>query len=464
VPLTLTDRRQLQLTGLVAVIAVLVASGLYVVLQGPSRTVTAYFTSATGVFEDNSVRVLGVPVGDIVEIVPEGTRVRVEMRIDDADLRLPADAKAVVISPSIVTGRYVQLTPTWSGGPELADGAVIPIERTAVPLGVDDLYRTADELADALGPSGLDAEGALSDALDVGAANLDGNGQAVNDTIRNLGELSGTLADSREDLFGTVRELQSFVSTIAANDTEVREFNRRLEDVAGFLADERGDLATAVRELSIALGEVADFVRDNRELVESNVDRLTDVTAVVVDQRKALAEVLDVAPAALGNLSNGYNGSSGTLDTRANINELTLPIPVLVCELARRTTGGILPPELEEACSTLAPVLDGLVPLPSAAEVITALQSGQLPPVPGLALPIEPAPQGALPLPAVPGAPSQQEVPPPPAPEDEQPERSRAESVAPAEPTDEAEAPEERREEPESDERSGLSGLFGGDR
>jgi phospholipid/cholesterol/gamma-HCH transport system substrate-binding protein len=469
--LTASDRRQLQLTGLVAVIAVLVASGLYLVLQGPSRMITAYFTSATGVFEDNSVRVLGVQVGDIVSITPEGTRVRVEMRIDDPDLKLPADAKAIVVSPSLVTGRYIQLAPTWAGGPELPDGAVIPIERTAVPLGVDDLARTASELADALGPNGVNSQGALSDALDVGAANLDGNGRALNDTIRNLGELSGTLADSREDLFGTVRELQSFTSMLAANDGEVREFNRRLEDVAGFLADERGDLATAVRELSIALGEVADFVRDNRDLVKSNVDKLTDVTEVVVDQRKALAEVLDVAPAALGNLSLAYNGASGTLDTRANINELTMPIPVLVCELLKRGTPADLPDGLGQACGKLAPVLDGIAPLPSAAEVITALQSGQPPPVPGLALPTEPAapgaPQAALPLPGLPAAPTGTQ-------ENERAESTSEQSPSPTarpestESTGRAESDDERAgenqgtEERESDDRSGLSELFGG--
>ncbi len=460
--LTDADRRQLQLTGLVAVIAVLVASGLYLVMQHPARMVTAYFTSATGVFEDNSVRVLGVPVGDIVSITPEGTRVRVEMRIDDPDLKLPADAKAIVVSPSLVTGRYVQLAPTWSGGPELQDGAVIPVERTAVPLGVDDLARTADQLARALGPDGVNSEGALSDALDVGAANLDGNGRALNDTIRNLGELSGTLADSREDLFGTVRELQSFTSMLAENDDEVREFNKRLADVSGFLADERGDLATAVRELSIALGEVADFVRDNRDLVKSNVDRLTDVTEVVVDQRKALAEVLDVAPAALGNLSLAYNGSSGTLDTRANINELTMPIPVLVCELLRRS--GPLPPELVDSCGKLAPVLDGLVPLPTATDVITALQSGQVPPVPGLAVPTEKAPaapQAALPLPGLP-APSAQ-------PEGERAEptsgQPRPETTRRAEPDDPVGSEQNQgTEEDESGEQGGLSGLFGGDR
>lgn len=393
--LTLTDRRQLQFTGLIAVVAVLLASAAYLILQPAGRTFVAYFTSAEALFEDNSVRILGVDVGRITKITPEGTQVRVEMRLDDPDVQVPADAGAVVISPSLVTGRYVQLTPVYRGGPELADGAVIGVERTAVPLGVDDLTRTATELSVALGPNGVNADGALSDLLDVGAANLDGNGQALNDTITNFGELSGTLANSREDLFGTVTELQSFVSTIAANDAEVREFNGRLEDVAGFLADERGDLAAALSELSIALGEVADFVRDNREILNSNVERLTDVTAVLVKQQRALAETFDVAPAALGNLANAYNGSSGTLDTRANINELTLPPIVLICELLARGTPVGLPTTISDTCTDAEPILSGVVPLPSAAEVITSLQAGEAPPVPGLALPTDPAGGGS---------------------------------------------------------------------
>jgi hypothetical protein len=228
---------------------------------------------------------------------------------------------------------------------------------------------------------------------------------------------------------------------LAENDAEVREFNKRLEDVAGFLAAERGDLATAVRELSIALGEVADFVRDNREVLHSNVDRLTDVTAVLVKQRNALAEVLDVAPAALGNLALAYNPASGTLDTRALINELTLPAPVLACMLVERTAP--TPEQLKQLgdlpvnCENILAGLEAF-PLPSAADVITSLQSGQLPPVPGLALPIEPAaPTGPLGL----GAPA-----------------GEGEQARPTGPTEEAEPSQE------SDEAPGLGGLLGGDR
>ena len=42
------------------------------------------------------------------------------------------------------------------------------------------------------------------------------------------------------------------------------------------------------------------------------------MTLVLVQQRAKLAEVLDVAPAALGNLARAYNPDFGTLDTRDN--------------------------------------------------------------------------------------------------------------------------------------------------
>jgi len=176
-----------------------------------------------------------------------------------------------VVSPSLVTGRYVQLLPPWRGGPELADGAVIPLARTAVPLGVDDLTRTATELAKALGPNGANRAGALSDALTIGARNLDGNGQALHDTIAGLGGLSGTLAGSSADLFGTVTELETFTSGLARSDGQVREFNGRLADVTGFLAAQRGELGGALADLSWALGDVAGFVKDNRAALHRQI-------------------------------------------------------------------------------------------------------------------------------------------------------------------------------------------------
>ncbi len=400
------SRRTRMIVALACAAALLATAAAWYAAARPSvRTVTAYFTSATAVFPDNEVRVLGVPVGAIESVEPQGTRVEVVMKIDYPGLKLPADVRAAAVSPSLVTGRFVQLSPPYTGGPELADDAEIPIERTAVPFGVDDLAAAASELSNALGPDGVNSTGALSRALDVGAANLTGNGQALNESLTNVSQLSTTLADSREDLFGTIRGLQQFVSMLAHNDAEVREFNARLADVAGILAAEREDLGAALQELSLALGEVGAFIEDNRDLLQSNVDRLTDVTAVLVRQKQALAEILDVAPLGLGNLANAYNASSGTTDTRANLNELMFPPILLLCQVFARTNT-LVPPELVATCNELAGFIDGTVPLPPLGEVIGALQAGQTPPVPGLALPVvEPRAAPAVPsaVPPVPG-------------------------------------------------------------
>jgi len=378
--------RLTRLVAIVGVLALVVTFGVWWLLRDEGRTVTGYFSNAAAVFEGNDVRVLGVPVGRITSVEPAGQVVRIEMLVEDS-VPVPVDANAVVVSPSLVTGRYIQLTPPYTGGPRMADGAQIPLQRTAVPLGVDDLTRTVTELSTVLGPDGVNRDGTLADLLDVGAQNLDGNGQALGDTIGNLARLTDTLAGSREDLFGTVTELQSFVATVEANDAQVAELTTRLADVSGFLAGERDDLGAALAELSFALGDVAAFVQDNRAVLRSNVDRLTEVTQVLVQQRDALADIADVAPAALGNLANGYNASSGTLDTRSNLQDLTLPPLVTVCKEVRRGTPEGLPPTLAELCAALEPAITGAAGVPPLADVITMLQQGQSPPVPGLVLP-----------------------------------------------------------------------------
>ncbi len=371
------------------VLGLLVTTGVWWLTRSTGRTITGYFTSAVGVYPDNEVLILGVPVGRITSVQPQGPVVKVVMTIDDS-VDVPANASAVVVSPSLVAGRSIQLTPAYTTGPTMPDGGVIPVERTAVPLGVDDLARTANDLSIMLGPHGANRHGALSDLLDVGASTLRGHGQAINDTIGNVAQLSATLAGSRKELFGTITHLQSFVSTLAANDAQVRQFTSQLADVSNFLAGERGDLGAALQQLSIALGEVAAFVQDNRAVLTSNVDRLIEVTAVLVRQRDAVAQILDTAPTGLSNLNNAYNASSGTLDTRANLEELRSPPILLVCELLRRSTPRQVPATLAETCRALEPQLTGAAPLPSVAQVITALQAGRPPPLPMLALPTVP--------------------------------------------------------------------------
>lgn len=375
--------RTMRTTALVLVVILLTAAGLYLVLRPAGRTVTAYFPSATALYVGNPVKVLGVPVGTVADVAPEPERVRVVLHLRE-DVKVPAEVHAAQVSPSLISGRYVALTPRYRGGPRLADGAVIPRSRTQVPLNVNDLYRNAEKLATALGPQGANKHGSLSDALRVAAENLRGNGDKLATMIEKLADSAGTLSGSRQSLAGTVDQLSTFVDTLAKSDGDVRTLNKRLATVLGFLSDDRDELGAALRELSTALGEVSTFVHDNRAALKSNVDKLTEVTEVLVKQRAELGQVLDEAPTGLSNLLKAYDSAGATLDVRAVVNELRSPSLLLVCKLAQRSTPQGVPKALTDACSQVGKYVTGALPLPTTDQIITALQGDELPPVPGL--------------------------------------------------------------------------------
>ena len=316
----MTPRRRLaqRALALCAALGLLCAlSGCGIFGGGGTKHFSADFDRAIGVYVHSDVRVLGVKIGQVTKITPKGTKVHLDMTYD-ASYKIPKDAQAVLLAPSIVSDRYVQLTPVWTGGDTLPDGTNLGLDRTTQPVELDEIYKNLDGLNQALGPEGANKKGALADLLKVGADNLGGNGAALNSTLTGLSQAVKTLADSRTDLFGTISNLQDFTTTIARNDATVRAFNTDLAQVAAQLNGERGDLAQAVKQLSVALAEVASFVKENKDNLTANVTDLAAVTKVLIHQKRALREFLDTAPTALSNLQLAYNAKSGTLDTRDN--------------------------------------------------------------------------------------------------------------------------------------------------
>lgn len=300
------------------VLALLVGVGLVVTGSDDQVRVTAHFERATGLYRGSEVRVLGVPVGRVTSIEPHGDRVVVEL-VYDSEYAVPAEAQALIVSPSVVSDRFVQLTPGYSGGAALENGDTIPLQRTQVPLELDEVYSTLNDLFVALGPKGANRSGSLSRLLKVGAANLDGQGAKLNRTLKDVAAVSDVLGDGRHDLFGTVRHLRGFVGELGRNDAQVRRFNRTAAEVFGQLADEGTQLRLTLRHLSRALARVERFIRVNRDALSRNVAGLTKVSRVLVAERKGLEEMLDVAPLGLNNLNNAYAPEiGGGLRSRAN--------------------------------------------------------------------------------------------------------------------------------------------------
>jgi phospholipid/cholesterol/gamma-HCH transport system substrate-binding protein len=305
-----------RILAIVAVIALALVGTVAATASGSGGTMhlTAKFTRTIGLYQGNDVRVLGVKIGHIDSLKVEGAYVVVKMSYD-GKYKLPADVNAVLIPPSVVSDRYVQLSPAYQGGPTLADNTTLDVNRTVVPLEFDEIFKNLDQLNRALGPNGANANGALSRLIDSSAANLNGNGAALNGALKQFSQAISTLAGSRGNLFDTVRQLQQFTTMLAQNDGGIRALNTNLVKVGTQLAGERKDLGAALANLSTALQLVSSFVGDNRTRLTSDISKLTTVTNVLTKEKKAIAEIIDMAPFALSNLGLAYDPEAHTLDT-----------------------------------------------------------------------------------------------------------------------------------------------------
>ncbi|KRF14506.1 MCE family protein [Nocardioides sp. Soil796] len=285
--------------------------------------VEALFESTVGLYPGSDVQILGVPVGHVTAVDPEGDLVRVSMEIDE-DQEVGADTAAVIVAPTLVSDRFVQLTEPYDGGAKLASGDEIPRERTAVPVEIDDLYKSLNDVGKKLGPEGANKDGALADLLEVAAANLDGQGTNLNTMISEFSKATATLSKTDTDFFSTVTNLEKFNDMLVANDRTVGNVNQQFAAVTDYLADDRDDLTTAVTNLGDALVILDDFIRDNRGNLKSSVSQLVGPTKVLVNQKKSLEESVRLIPLVLQNYLKAYDPKSNTLQGRGNLNELTL--------------------------------------------------------------------------------------------------------------------------------------------
>ena len=309
----MTSHRRLRAI-VAAALAVLLAGGTVLALRNtvfkPTR-ITALFTSATAIYPGDEVRVAGVKVGTITAIDPQGTKAALSLSVKHG-VPIPADAKAVLVAPNLVGARYVQLAPAYGAEgsadvPRMADGAVIGTDRTAVPVEWDEIKTQLARLSADLGPSSGVSTSSLGRLIDSAATALDGNGDKLRETIRQLAGLSRILADGSGNIVDVVKNLQTFVTVLRDSNAQIVQFQDRLATVSSVLDGSRSDLDAALTNLSTAVVDVQRFVAGSRKQTVEQVERLTDVVRNLSVNQMALKNLLHVAPNAIGNSYNIYN-------------------------------------------------------------------------------------------------------------------------------------------------------------
>ncbi|MBJ7399182.1 virulence factor Mce family protein [Mycolicibacterium sp.] len=348
------------IVGTLAVILGLIAAfvGWNLYKKAATTTVVAYFADALAVYPGDRVQIMGVKVGNVDSVEPAGDKMKVTLSYA-SQYKVPADAIASVLNPTVVASRVIQLSPPYTGGPALADNAVIPLERTQVPVEWDDIRNQLNTLVTELGPTPGQPKGPLGDFIESLADGLNGKGTQLNTTFRALSGAIGALGEGRGDLFGVTKSLALFVNALHQSDQQLVALNTGLATFTGSLTNSDQELANAVRDIDTLLKTARKFVDDNGSVLAKDINNLAGVTNTLLQPapRNGIETVLHVYPNLAGNINEIYHPTHGTIQGVPAIASWANPIQ-FVCSAIQSASRLGYQDSAELCAQYLGPIFD----------------------------------------------------------------------------------------------------------
>ncbi len=337
-----------------AIVAAIVGWNLYKKLT--TNTVVAYFPETLALYPGDRVQIMGVKVGSIDKIEPAGDKMKVTLHYDNS-FKVPANATASILNPSLVASRNIQLSPPYTGGPVMEDNAVIPIDRTQVPVEYDQLRDSINRILTDLGPTKEQPKGPFGDIIQSAATGFAGKGEQLNKTLNGLSQALYTLNEGRGDFFGVIKSLALFVNALYQNDQQFVALNN---DLATFTNTNR-EVANALADLNQLLTTTRQFITKNGEVLNHDINNLADVTNAILqpDPLNGLETALHVFPTLGANLENIVSPNTGGVMGLPVINNFANPLQFVCSSIQAGSRLGYQ--ESAEMCAQyLAPILDAI--------------------------------------------------------------------------------------------------------
>ncbi|MCV7345476.1 MCE family protein [Mycolicibacterium rhodesiae] len=314
-----------------AVVLVLILAGgvgLRTVGHGNRVEVVGYFDNSTALFPGDDIRILGVPVGRVTSVEPHPDGVKIAFWFD-RKYKVPADAMAAILSPMLVTGRAIALTPVYTGGPTMRDGTVIPRSRTAVPVEWDEVRVQLQRLTELLKPTAPGGVSTLGSVINTAADNLRGQGGSIRETIVKLSQAMSILGDHSGDIFATFKNLSILISALRGSSDVLGQLNENLAAVTGLLSDDPTKVGVAFADMNSVIGDVRDFIEDTGDAIGTTTEKLASISTALNDSLDDIKQTLHIAPTTVANFTNIYEASNGAFTGALAVNNFANPISFL---------------------------------------------------------------------------------------------------------------------------------------
>jgi len=271
------------IVGTLAVVLALIAGlvGWQLYRKLTTNTVGAYFADTLALYPGDKVQIMGVRVGTIDSIEPAGDKMKVTFTYK-SKYKVPANATASILNPSLVASRTIQLSPPYTGGPVMEDGAVIPIDRTQVPVEYDEFRDSINRILTDLGPTPEQPKGPFGDVIESFSDGLAGKGEQINKTLNSLSEALTALNQGRGDIVGVVKSLALFINALYRNDQQFVALNNDLASFTNKFTNTDQELANAVRDLNVLFTNTRKFFDQNGEVLTKDIDNLSEATSAIL--------------------------------------------------------------------------------------------------------------------------------------------------------------------------------------
>src|SRR6478609_5414360 len=343
---------------ILALLAAVVGWNLYKKLT--TNTVVAYFPETLALYPGDKIQIMGVQVGTIDSIDPAGDKMKVTFNYDNK-FKVPANATASILNPSLVSSRTIQLAPPYTGGPVLQDKAVIPIDRTQVPVEYDELRDSINRILTDLGPTPEHPKGPFGDVIESYSNGLAGKGDQINKTLKGLSEAVTTLNEGRGDFYAVLKSLAMFVNALHKSDQQFVALNNDLAQFTNSFTNTDNELATALHDLNTLLTTTRKFIGENGEVLAHDINNLAEVTNAILQPEplNGLETGLHVFPNLGSNLMNISSPNAGGIVGLPVIANFANPMQLICSSIQAGSRLGYQ--ESAELCAQyLAPILDAI--------------------------------------------------------------------------------------------------------
>lgn len=343
-------------------------AGLDRLFGGGTYVVRLQLDDGGGLFTNSEVTYRGVAVGRVGELRLADDGMEADLVLDESAPRIPVDSQAVVANRSAIGEQYVDLQPHGDGGPFLDDGAVIPKERTTIPMPVttllgnlsdfnrsvptESLQVVVDELYTAMNDSGPSLQLLLDSTMsftDTAAEHLPQTTTLIDDGATVL----QTQLDSSSAWRSFAGNAKLFAHELASADGDLRELigaaPQAATQLSALLSDTNPGLSVLVANL-LTTADIFETRTEGMRQLFVNLPKAVAATSTAINPRDGRLSIaltfLDPMPCVDGYDTPYRRGEDATSLPFDTSNECTLPYgdPRLVRGSQNVPDGGVPDP------------------------------------------------------------------------------------------------------------------------